>query len=810
MSSLNAKRQPVHPPSVGIVIVSYNASDALCLTLSSLAIAKSDINAKIALVDNASSATERKKIHKIFDNYADSPNKKWNFFQSETNLGFSGGNNIGIEFFLNDEDITHICLLNSDTIVSDYWIDRLVDKNVPIISPVTNKSDSIQYVPTEYKFKICNALDGNLINKHVFATINDFSQRRFNLFKGYMISDEITFFCVLLTKEVVRKVGFLDTAFFPGGFEDDDYCLRARACGFECFNARDVFVHHWGSMSFKLLGHNYFQQHVVKNRQYLEAKHGITWRMRTHKAFSSYRLDLMFLLKRRENAHAGILHRLFRDSLDPLLRYFADDFFSLRTRAVAASGFPSHLLPPPDLEESTRNLPRLWGNLLQDVNKAVACVMQSNFLKQLERDFLYLENCVQETVEASRAIQTWFKQNNPACWSGWHERATKIIGFVRKVGHALLKRQGIIFFGGYFYREREQDGYFQRIAAIDSLFDDTLRIYVDFHARPAYYEVRWITRPAPSTVVFSCTGSRLRLVRIAVCIAVLAIRYRRIYFHSVLAMRWPFFYLLRIPGMRSVMDVHGVVPEEFRYHNDFYSAVRFEKLEGFAIRYARFIIVVTESMGHYLRLKYRECLRGRLASFPILPIVMPESGHTKRNAEKPVVVYAGGLHKWQLLPRMAEAIAKQPNLCLYRIFTPQPEEFRKLLPEHLRDYPTILVDSKSREELMFHYQSCDYGFILRDDCVVNHVACPTKLVEYMAVGIVPIVNCPKIGDFAEKGFRYITLADFERGILPDEKTRRCMASENLVIYERMKAEYNAGIETLRAYVCAPQIYRPQK
>ena len=42
----------------------------------------------------------------------------------------------------------------------------------------------------------------------------------------------LTFFCVLIGREVLDRVGLLDERFGLGGYEDDDYCLRAREAGF--------------------------------------------------------------------------------------------------------------------------------------------------------------------------------------------------------------------------------------------------------------------------------------------------------------------------------------------------------------------------------------------------------------------------------------------------------------------------------------------------------------------------------------------------------------------------------------------------
>src|SRR6478736_1988856 len=102
---------------VGIVIVSYNASLAVRVTLASLKQAKNDVSYELLLIDNASEAKEYKEILAAFNKHTASAKLPWEVVRLKKNKGFSGGNNVGIEKFLSDPTITHICLLNSDVIV---------------------------------------------------------------------------------------------------------------------------------------------------------------------------------------------------------------------------------------------------------------------------------------------------------------------------------------------------------------------------------------------------------------------------------------------------------------------------------------------------------------------------------------------------------------------------------------------------------------------------------------------------------------------------------------------------------------------
>jgi glycosyltransferase involved in cell wall biosynthesis len=124
--------------------------------------------------------------------------------------------------------------------------------------------------------------------------------------------------------------------------------------------------------------------------------------------------------------------------------------------------------------------------------------------------------------------------------------------------------------------------------------------------------------------------------------------------------------------MTKIIDIHGVVPEEFRYHKDFYSAVLYEREERLAVRKSHMVIVVTKAMESYLRQKYREKMRGRIVTFPMFPKLRPSLSPRPHVDGKPVVVYAGGLHTWQQVPKMIDAIRRTASMCVHRFYCPDP------------------------------------------------------------------------------------------------------------------------------------------
>ena len=139
------------------------------------------------------------------------------------------------------------------------------------------------------------------------------------------------------------------------------------------------------------------------------------------------------------------------------------------------------------------------------------------------------------------------------------------------------------------------------------------------------------------------------------------------------------------------------------------------------------------------------------------------------------VIYAGGTQAWQNIDKMVEAAAAQPQL-RYTFLTGDVKGFEaKLLDGAVRHFTCKAVSPAAVKEF---YLTHNYGFVLRDEILVNSVACPTKLVEYMYWGVVPILITPNIGDFDRESLHGITLDRFLAGQMPDRAEADAMRRHN--------------------------------
>ncbi len=789
---------------VGIVIVSYNAALAVRTTLASLRGAKNVVPYDVLLVDNGSAIPERDRIERAFQIHRAAVGDSWTYLPQSANLGFSGGNNVGIRLYFDRPDISHICLLNSDVIVADYWLDRLVATGVPIVSAVTNKADSEQCVPVDYALELeeCLEQEGESLTAIAAERVNACAEGRFRAFKGCLVETDVTFFCVLMTRDAVHTVGLLDETFFPGGYEDNDYCLRAREAGLPLHLARDCFIHHWGSASFGQLQYEYFSVRAQRNIRYLEEKHGITLERHPEKPLVSYENDFSWAL--RSGGDAAYLRRLnchYRDSLSPLLALFCSEFEGLSAHGTSAEAeLPDRLAERIARVKAGPDPAARFVNLVGRVDALLARPPAAPAeLDAFQRDLAETIRTVRDMAVANLELHALlFARGEEAPAVAPTEGdvptlARKLRWMLAKGARFLRGFKGIVFFGGYPYPERQSDGYFQRIQIIDGLFTDYWRVYVESTELPG--RDRWFDRPAERILVLRVLGGRWRRLMVRILAVLAALRCRRIYFHSVLRMHdQRFGQLLLLPWLRRAIDVHGVVPEEFRFHNDFYSASLYDREERLAVRHANLAIVVSEAMLAYLRQKYRDELKAQVAVFPMFPSVVGNAEPRPYDGGRPTVVYAGGLHRWQQVPKMIDAIARTRPFCSHRFYCPEPHLVREMLAPDLRD--EVIVERKTHAEVMALYTECHYGFLLREDVVVNHVACPTKAVEYMAKGVVPILDCESVGDFNALGMQFVRLADFVGGRLPDEKARDAMAQANLAVFERLREVRDGGARAI--------------
>lgn len=315
--------------------------------------------------------------------------------------------------------------------------------------------------------------------------------------------------------------------------------------------------------------------------------------------------------------------------------------------------------------------------------------------------------------------------------------------------------------------QNAKDGMIQRIASIDCLMAAVRRSYLDLSFR------RFVRRDVRTqglvTVyclnVFVHALLILRLLRSA----------RLVYVHSA-------YNALRVVAFPTrahvVFDAHGIVPEELELEGHKAGARVLALAERAILRRCDTLICVTRSMlAHFQRKHGHRPARDEIV-LPILPhtgdaATAQQALHSTR--QRDTVVYAGGTQAWQNLDKMIDAASRQPQLS-YTFLTAELARFQALLEAGaVRRFSCVTVPPAQVKD---YYLTHQYGFVLREADLVNAVACPTKLVEYLYWGVLPIVITPRIGDFDAGSLRGVTLQQFLAGELPDDDLAGDMRRHN--------------------------------
>ena len=164
-------------------------------------------------------------------------------------------------------------LLNSDTIVPRLWVECLLqclqtDERLGIVGPLSNAA-SWQSIPERFAegggWEINELPAGYNVDEYG-ELIHRISEQEFPRVKF------LNGFCLLMRREVIEAIGYLDEDAFPQGYgEENDYCIRAREAGFQLAIVDHCFVYHAKSRSF---GTKARDRLAEAGRKALQHKHG--------------------------------------------------------------------------------------------------------------------------------------------------------------------------------------------------------------------------------------------------------------------------------------------------------------------------------------------------------------------------------------------------------------------------------------------------------------------------------------------------------------------------------------------------------
>ncbi len=239
--ALGAGEVPTHTATVDIIVCVHNALDDVRRCLQSV-VSCTQPPFRLIVVDDGSGPETQAFLQAFM---ADQPD---NLIRHDQAKGYTLAANAGMR--LSDADF--VVMLNSDTVVSALWLDRLVrcaqsDSSIGLVGPLSNTA-SWQSTPQIFDADGDWALNSLAAGETVESRAQQLASMSARVYPrvGFLNG-----FCILISRRLMDDIGIFDEEGFGRGFgEENDYCLRARAAGWQLAVADDAYVFHAQSKSY--------------------------------------------------------------------------------------------------------------------------------------------------------------------------------------------------------------------------------------------------------------------------------------------------------------------------------------------------------------------------------------------------------------------------------------------------------------------------------------------------------------------------------------------------------------------------------
>jgi hypothetical protein len=341
----------------------------------------------------------------------------------------------------------------------------------------------------------------------------------------------------------------------------------------------------------------------------------------------------------------------------------------------------------------------------------------------------------------------------------------------------------------------------QRAFGVDILFGGRKRVYINFSQEPLDYTYESLR--GASSNLFKLVLNPVKLEHRQIISDFLNTA-ELIYSHSIFGLEHVIEFLedSQVQG-KLVTDMHGVVPEESLLQGNGVEAAKFNRIEEKVVQSSALLIMVSERMEKHFRGKYSK-IKFKSIVLPIFPNEMTFSAPLPIDC-KPSVIYAGGLEKWQNFDKMLDLVQKLSGKFTFKFFSFSKDELIAQITQRGLIQDVEIGALFKSEEMKEQLKTAHYGLVLRDTSIVNQVSCPTKLVDYLYAGVIPIILSPAIGDFQKLGYQFLSIGDALEGRLPDEPSRQKMIVHNHEIIKNLHKDIFSSFNEVIGLIRSPQV-----
>ena len=228
-------------------------------------------------------------------------------------------------------------------------------------------------------------------------------------------------------------------------------------------------------------------------------------------------------------------------------------------------------------------------------------------------------------------------------------------------------------------------------------------------------------------------------------------------------------------GIKSVFDYHGIVPEESVYDNRCKIGDKdynyLKSIEKYAINNSTNIICVSNRFKNYI-IDTFGVDKDKISVVPCCVNDIPDTINFEKRKEiraslgierRKVIIYAGSIVKYQCVDEMIEIFSNliKVDNSFYFLFLSAYNNYESLkgkFAQYHIDESFYTMRSVKQDEVFNYLCASDFGFLIRDNNLLNKVSSPTKLAEYLMAGL-PIVATNSVGDINDISSKVI-LCDY--------------------------------------------------
>lgn len=258
---------------VSIIILNFNGKDYILDCLKSVKeLITTNLELQLVIVDNASTDGSSELIKKF-------ASRSCKIIQNEKNLGYTGGNNVGIKY-ATENGSDYVMLLNSDTIVDKNLLISTIevmegDQAIGVLGTKIYFFPGKEYHQNRYeekdRGKVFWYAGGKIDWQNLILTHRGVDEVDNGQYDKQIETDFITGCCLLTKREVLEKIGALDDRYYLY-LEDADLSQRIKLAGYRLVYSPVAKLWHINAGSSSIGGnlHDYF---ITRNRMFFGIKY---------------------------------------------------------------------------------------------------------------------------------------------------------------------------------------------------------------------------------------------------------------------------------------------------------------------------------------------------------------------------------------------------------------------------------------------------------------------------------------------------------------------------------------------------------